>query len=125
MKRPIKDGSYNREGRSEIFCYTPQLCNRAEKVNTPNNKSFVPFIEVNQGSFGQGFDPTCLLSVDPEKKSYAGNSVRNIAKIKCEENKARITQNLENIAKYLPSDRVQTVCGDKLNDFSNSRLVLD
>ena len=23
MKRPIKDSSYNREGRSEIFCYTP------------------------------------------------------------------------------------------------------
>ena len=52
MKRPIKDGSYNREGRSEIFCYTPQLCNRAEKVNTTNNKPFVPFIEVNQGPFG-------------------------------------------------------------------------
>ena len=30
MKRPIKDNSYNREGRSIIFCYTPQLCDRAE-----------------------------------------------------------------------------------------------
>ena len=30
MKRPIKDNSYNREGRSMIFCYTPQLCDRAE-----------------------------------------------------------------------------------------------
>ena len=68
---------------------------------------------------------TCLLSGDPEKKSYAKNSVRSIAKIMCEENKARITQNLENIAKHLSSDRVYTVCGDKLNDFSNSRLILD
>ena len=43
----------------------------------------------------------------------------------CEENKAQITQNLENVAKYLPSNGVYTVCGDKLNDFSNSRLILD
>ena len=88
MKRPIKDGPYNREGHSEIFCYTPQLCGHAEKANTHNNKPFVPFIEANKESFGQGFDPTDLLSSDPEKKSYARNSVRNIAKMMCEENKA-------------------------------------
>ena len=70
MKRPVKDGSYNREGRSEIFCYTPQLCDRAEKANTHNKKHFVPFIKVNKESFVQGFDPTYLLSSDPEKKSY-------------------------------------------------------
>ena len=43
----------------------------------------------------------------------------------CEENKAQITQNLENVAKHLPSNGVYTVCGDKRNDFSNSRLILD
>ena len=36
----IKDGSCNREGRSEIFCYTPQLCDRTEKADTHNNKPF-------------------------------------------------------------------------------------
>ena len=40
----------------------------------------------------------------------------------CKENKARITQNLENVAKHLPSDRVYTVCGEKLTDFFNFRL---
>ena len=39
----IKDGSCNREGRSEIFCYTPQLCDRAEKADTHNNKPFFTF----------------------------------------------------------------------------------
>ena len=39
--------------------------------------------------------------------------------------KAQITQNLENVAKHLPSNGVYTVCDDKRNDFSNSRLILD
>ena len=120
MKRPIKDGSYNREGCNEIICYPRQLCDRAEKAGTHNNKPFVPFIEVNKESFGQGFDPTDLLGSDPEKKPYARNLVRNIAKMMCEENKARITHNLENVAKNVPSDRVYNVCVD---DFSNSSLI--
>ena len=80
---------------------------------------------MNKEPFGQGFDLTVLLSSYPEKKSYARNSARNITKMMCEENKARITQNLENFAKYLPSDRVYTFCGEKLNEFSNWRLILD
>ena len=90
IKRPIKDSSYNREGRSEKFCYTPELCNCAEKADTHNNKPFVPFIEANKKLFGQGFDPTGLLSSNPEKKSCARNSVRNIVKMMCKEKKARI-----------------------------------
>ena len=86
---------------------------------------FVPFIELNKESFGQGFDPTDLLSSDPEKKSYTRNLVRNITKMMCKENKARTTQNFENAAKHLPSDRVYTVCSDRFNYFSNSRLILD
>ena len=77
---------------------------------------------MNKESFGQGFDLTDLLRVNPKKKSYTRNSVRNIAKMMCKENKARITQNLENVAKHLPSDRVYTVCGEKLTDFFNFRL---
>ena len=125
VKRPIRDGSYNREGCSEIFCYTLQLCDHAGKPKTHNNEPFVPFIKVNKESFGQGFDSTDLFSSDHERKSYARNSVRNIGKMMCKENKARIIENLENVAKHLPSDRVYTVCGDKLNDFSNSRLILE
>ena len=104
-----------------LFC-CPSL---AQKPNAPNNKPFVPFIEVNKESFGQGFNLTDILSSNPEKKPYARNSVRNITKMMCEENKAQITQNLENVAKHLPSNGVYTVCGDKRNDFSNSRLILD
>ena len=69
---------------------------------------------VNQESLGRDFDPTYHLNSDPEKMSYGRNSVRNIAKMMCKETKARTTQNLENVAGHLPSDRVYTVCGDKL-----------
>ena len=125
MKRPTKDGSYNREGCSEIFCYTPQLCDCAEKTST-HKSFFLPFIEVNKELFRQGFDQTNLVSSDPEKKSYARNLLQNITKMMCEENKARIRQNLQNVVgKHFPSYRVYTVCGDKLNDFSNSRLTID
>ena len=79
MKRSVKDGSYNRKGK--IFCYTSQLGDRAEKVNTHKNKLFVTFIQVTKKSFGQGFDPTNLLSSDTEKKSYAQDSARAIAKM--------------------------------------------
>ena len=68
---------------------------------------------MNKESFGQGFNPTNLLSSDPEKKSNARNSVRNITKMMYEVNKARITQDLQKVAKHLPSHRVYTVCGDK------------
>ena len=30
MKRSIIEGLYNPEDRSRIYCYTPQLCNKAE-----------------------------------------------------------------------------------------------
>ena len=36
IKRPIKEHAYEDEKRCEIFCYKPQLCDRAEKVNTHN-----------------------------------------------------------------------------------------
>ena len=109
MKRSNNDGSYNHEGHSEIFCYTPQLCDRTKKASTHNNKPFVPFIEVNKESFVEGFNSSDFLSSDPEKKSYARNSVRSIAKMVYKENKARIMQNLENVTKQLPSDRVYSV----------------
>ena len=34
MKRPIKERTYDDGKRCEIFCYKPQLCDRAEKANT-------------------------------------------------------------------------------------------
>ena len=34
MKRLIKERTYDDEKRCEIFCYKPQLCDRAEKANT-------------------------------------------------------------------------------------------
>ena len=80
---------------------------------------------MNDESFGQEFAPSDLLGGDPEKKMYARNAVWNIAKIMCKENKPRITQNLENVSKQLPSNIVYTVCDEKLNDFFNSRLILD
>ena len=41
------------------------------------------------------------------------------------ENKARIIRNLDNVSKHLPSDREFTVLGEKHNDFSSSRFILN
>lgn len=98
MKRPIKENAYNCEEHSKRKCYTPQLCDRTKQANTHNNKPFVPFIQLNEESFSQDFVPTDLLGNDPEKKMYARNAVRNIAKMICKENKPIITQNLENVS---------------------------
>ena len=106
MKRPIKERTYENEKRCEIFSYTPQLCDRAEKTNTLNNKPFVSFIEVNKESFGKDFDPTVLIGSDLEEKLNARKAARNIAKMMCEENKALIIENLENVAKHLPGDKL-------------------
>ena len=59
----------------QIQCYTPQLCDCTKQANTRNNKPIVPFIQVNDESFGQEFAPSDLLGGDPEKKMYARNAV--------------------------------------------------
>ena len=33
MKQRIKDGIYDREDRSRIYCFSCQLCHQAEKAN--------------------------------------------------------------------------------------------
>ena len=62
------------------------------------------FIQIDESSFGESFDPTDLLSVDTEKKSLARNAVRAMVHM-CSVTKAKIRQNLKNVAKKLPSDR--------------------
>ena len=125
MKRPIKENAYNCDNRSHICCYTPQLCNQAEETNMHNKKPFVLFIQVGEEFFGIDFVPTDLVGSDPERKLSARQDVRNIAKMMCKENQPRITQNLKNVAKRLPSDRICIICSEKFNDFSNSRFVLE
>ena len=95
MKRAIKEGSYNTEERCEIFCYTPQLCGRAEKANTNNNMSFIPFTEVNKETSGASFCSIDLVGSDLDKKSSARKAVRIVAKMMCEENKQKIITNRE------------------------------
>ena len=90
-----------------------------------NKKPFVPFIQVDEESFGIDFAPTDRVVSDPERKFSARKAVRNIAKMMCKENEPRITQNLENVVKKLPSDRIYTICCEKLNDLSNSRFILE
>ena len=102
------------------------MCDRVESANTTSqNKLFVPFILVDEESFGEGFDPTDLVGSDPDKKLRARKTVRVIAQMMCKQIEARIVQNLKNVAKKLPSDRVFTVSGNKLNDFLNSRIILE
>ena len=90
MKRAIKEGAYNREDHSRIYCYTLQLSDRAELANRSQNKVCVPFIQVNDESFGENFDPSDLVSNDPDKKFLAKNVVRAIAHMICEESEPKI-----------------------------------
>ena len=90
MKRAIKEGAYNREDHSRIYCYTLQLCDRAELANRSQNNVYVPFIQVNDESFGENFDPSDLVSNDPDKKFLAKNVVRAIAHMICEESEPKI-----------------------------------
>ena len=101
MKRPIKKHTYDYKKRYEIFCYTPQLCDRAEKANTHNNKPFISFTVVNEESFAKDFNPTDLIGTGLEKMLNATKAVQNIAKMMCEQKKALIIQNLKNVAKHL------------------------
>ena len=56
-----------------------------------NKKSFVPFIQVDEESFGIDFVPTELVGSDPERNFSTRKAVRNIAKMMCKENEPRIT----------------------------------
>ena len=46
-----------------------------------------------------------LLVRTSKKKSAARKAVISAAKIMCKENKKRLTNNLDNVIKFLPSDR--------------------
>ena len=86
MKRPVKEGLYDTSKRSEVFCYTPQLCDRTEEANRNNTITYIPFIEVNKATLGDDFDPPDLNSSNLEKKAAARKAVINVAKIVCKEN---------------------------------------
>ena len=102
------------------------MCDRTKSVNTTSrNEPFVPLRQVDEEYFGEGFDLTELVGSDPDKKLRARKTVRAIAQTMYKQNEARIVQNLENVAKKLPSDRVFTVYGNIFNDFSNSRVILE
>ena len=98
---------------------------RPKEANMHNKKPFVLFIQVDKKSFGIDFVPTDLVGGDPKRKLSARKVVRNIAKMMCKENEPKLTQNLGNVAKKLPSDRIYTICSKKLNNFSNSRFILE
>ena len=75
MKRPIKDGHYDTSKRCEISCYTPQLCDRIEKVNQHNKQLFVPSIKVRKESFWENLYPPDFLSCDPEIKESPSRKI--------------------------------------------------
>ena len=127
MKRPMKEGYYDPSKRCEIFCYTPQLCDRNEEANKQNNMPYIPFIEVNKNTFGENFHPPDLIGTDVDKKNVARKAVRAVAKIMAKENTKRIISNMEHvIKKFDDADKREFfVFGKKHNDFSNSRLILN
>ena len=127
MKTPMKEGYYDPSKRCEIFCYTPQLCDRNEEANKQNNMPYIPFIEVNKNTFGENFHPPDLIGTDVDKKNVARKAVRTVAKIMAKENVKRIISNMEHVIKKFDDadEREFFVLGKKHNDFSNSRLILN
>ena len=125
MKHCIREDLYNPEDRSQIYWYTPRLCDRAEITNRSCDKPYVPFIQIDEKSFEENFNPTDLISSDPEKKLLARNAVRSTAHIMYHCNESKICQNFKNVAKKLTSNRVFTFCGKELKDCTKCRIILE
>ena len=127
MKRLMKEGHYDSTKRCEIFCYTPQLCDRNEEANKQNNMPYIPLIEVNKNAFGEKFHPPDLIGTDLDKKKAARNAVHRVPKLMAKENLKRIISNMEHvIRKFDDADQREFfVLGKKHNDFNNSRLILN
>ena len=99
MKRPMKEGYYDSSKRCEIFCYTPQLCDRNEEANKQNNMPYIPSIQVNKNTFGENFHPPNLIDTDLDKKNVTRKAVLAVAKIMAKENLKRIVSNMEHVIK--------------------------
>ena len=99
MKRPMKEGYYDPSKQCEIFCYTSQLCDRNEEANKQNNMPYIPFMEVNNNTSGENFNPLDLIGTDLDKKNVARKAVRAVAKIRAKENLKRIISYMEHVIK--------------------------
>ena len=129
MKYLIKNNLYDTTERSEVFCYTPQLCDRKEEANkanksNSNKQSYVPFIDINIKTFSEGFNPTNLLSDNEEKILLSRSCVKKVMRLVIK-NKKQIVNNLNDVVRHLPSDRLFTVFGEKYNDYSSLRFILN
>ena len=118
MNRPMKENLYDTKERCEIYCFTPQLCDRIEEANKSQSMPYVPFIEVNKKlTLEENFVPLDLIGTDQDKRRSAVNAVV----------KKRILRNLDHVIKKLEdgNDKEFYVCSEKYNDFSNSRFILN
>ena len=124
MKRPMKENMYDPKERCEIYCFTPQLSDRIEEANKSHSMLYVPFIEV---TLGENFMPLDLIGTDQDKRRSAVKAVVAIWKLMCLENKKGILQNLDHVIKKLEdgNDGEFHFCGEKYNDFGNSRFILN
>ena len=128
MKYPIKNNLHDTAERSKIFCYTAQLCDRKEEANKANKsisniQPYVPFVNINIKTFGEGFKPTDLLSDNEEKRLLSRSCVKKVMRLMIKNNK-KVVNNLDNVIRHLPNDRVFTVFSKKYNNYSSSRFVL-
>ena len=119
MKYPIKNNLYNTAERSEVFCYTPQLRDRKEEANKANKSNsnkqhYIPFVNINIKTFGEGLKPTDLLSGNEEKRLLSRSCVKKIMRLMIKNNKKQIVNNLDNAVRHLPNNGVFTVFGKKI-----------
>ena len=89
---------YNTAERSEVFRYTPQLCDRKEEANKANKSNsnkqhYIPFVNINIKTFGDGFKPTDLLSDNVEKRLLSRSCVKKVMRLMIKNNKKQIVNN--------------------------------
>ena len=82
-KYPIKNNLYNTAERSEVFGYTPQLCDRKDEANKTNESNsnkqpYVPLVDLNIKTFSEGFKPNDLLSGNEEKRLLSRSCVKKV-----------------------------------------------
>ena len=83
---------YDTAERSEVFCYTPQICDHKEEANkankfNSNKEPYVPFVNLNIKSFGEGFKPFDLLSDNEEKRQLSRSCVKKVMRLMIRNNK--------------------------------------
>ena len=60
-----------------------------------NNQPYVPFVDINIKTFGEGFKPTDLLSDNEDKRLLSCSCVKKVMRLIIKNNNKQIVNNLD------------------------------